>query len=274
MSVYKNDNLAYFRQAFESVYANSISPNEFVIVYDGEVPSDIKEYILKKREYYKKYSIIKIVDLPHNMGLGLALNEGLKYCSNDLVARADSDDINLNNRFERQLRYMEINPNVILLGGQIQEFSDLELLGTKRVVPTNSQAIKKFGQYRSPFNHPTVMFRKKKIQEVGGYRSFLGMEDYHLWARIIMSKFDYANLPDVLVNMRATFYSRRGGKQYLKNYIKLRLFFHKIGFSSILNTIFCIILMSISSILPTNLRKWVYINILRNTKTGEIKVDS
>lgn len=264
MSVYKNDKYEYLKKAFNSIYTNSIIPNECVIIYDGEVSEDINNFLELEKKKLQAYSEIKILKLPYNLGLGLALREGLKHCTNSLIARVDSDDINRRDRFEKQIAYFKKNEKLILLGGQIKEFSDNDqTIASIRSVPVSMDEIKRFSQYRSPFNHPTVMFKKIYIEKIGSYQDIRGFEDYHLWARLIMSEAEYANVPDILVDMRAGLYNRRGGFKYLKNYAKLRKYFVKIGFTSKINEITCIYLMACSVSLPTQFRKWLYIKLLR-----------
>lgn len=264
MSVYVKDKLNYFEEALNSVLNNSFVPNEIVIVFDGDVSSEIEKYVITQQINYRNSIDIKIVRLSQNLGLGLALRTGFQYCTNDLIARVDADDINYLNRFEKQITFMKTHPKISVLGAGIEEFSESDkTVNTQRIVLSTKYKIKKFAKFRSPFNHPTVIFKKKVIEQIGGYQNFKGLEDYHLWGRLMMSEFDYDNLPDTLVKMRTGFYGRRGGAAYLKKYIQLRKYLVKIGLTTKSNAMFCIILMTISANVPTFCRKLLYTKVLR-----------
>lgn len=268
ISIYKNDKVSYFEEAFNSIIDNTLVPNEIVIVFDGSISKDISKFIELKQSSLGSKIKIKVIKLETNRGLGLALREGLKYCTNSLVSRADADDINRIDRFEKQIALFKEQPDIVLTGGQVQEF--LEYPGDQdnvRSVPILKDDIDKFASVRSPFNHPTVMFKKEAIENVGSYQDFKGFEDYHLWVRIIMSGSSYQNSPDVLVDMRAGFYNRRGGLEYMKKYINLRKYFVDLKFTSRINGVCCIFLMLLSNLLSVNVRKFVYNTFLRKKCT-------
>ena len=108
MSVYKNEKPIYFDKYLSSLSTQEISPKEIIIVIDGIIPVEITKIILK----WKK--ILPIIEIPleNNVGLGNALNEGLKYCSNNWVFRMDTDDVCTPNRFMKQIEYIQKKPNV------------------------------------------------------------------------------------------------------------------------------------------------------------------
>lgn len=218
-SVYKNDKPEFVRVALDSMLVNqSVKPTEIVLVQDGPVPDALSELL---SEYETKYSeVMNIIRLEQNVGLGNALKIGTETAKYDLVARMDSDDICLPNRFEKQLQYMEQHPDVDIVGGQITEFirEPINIVG-KRVVPTDNESIKKFMKARCAFNHPTVMFRREAVLRVGNYQDWFWNEDYYLWIRMMADGSKFGNLDDVLVNMRsgADQYARRGGRKYYES---------------------------------------------------------
>lgn len=102
ISVYKNENPKYLERAIESIYFEQIlKPNEIILVEDGPLTNKLYEVIgtLKK----KLKNILKIVKLEKNSGLGKALEIGITQCSNELIARMDSDDISNKKRFKKQI---------------------------------------------------------------------------------------------------------------------------------------------------------------------------
>jgi len=218
-SVYKNDKPDYVRVALDSMLVEqSVKPTEIVLVRDGLVPVTLEAVL---NEYETRYpDVFKIIRLEQNGGLGNALKLGVENAKYDIIARMDSDDICLSNRFELQLKYMELHPNVDIIGGQMTEFIDTpdNIIG-KRIVPCTSDEIYNFMKNRCALNHVTVMFRKETVLKAGNYQDWFWNEDYYLWVRMMMNKCVFANLSDVLVNVRsgADQYARRGGRRYYES---------------------------------------------------------
>ena len=97
MSVYAKDNPDYLKLAIDSMLNQTIKSNDFVIVEDGPLTTELDAVI---NEYSSKNKEINVVKIEHNSGLGKALDFGLNYCKNELVARMDADDISLPTRCE------------------------------------------------------------------------------------------------------------------------------------------------------------------------------
>lgn len=214
MSVYHKDNPAWFREALQSVFSQSCIPAETVLTADGPLTEELEAVI---DEFKDK---LKIVRLEKNMGLGAALNAGLKECSYPLVARMDSDDISLPDRFEKQIKAFEADKDLSVLGGAIREIdSESKEEVSLRVLPCTDKELKKFLRMRSPFNHVTVMFKKSSVEAAGGYQPFYFVEDYYLWARLAAKGYKFANSGEVFVNVRvdSNMFARRGGWKYFKS---------------------------------------------------------
>ena len=106
-----------------------------------------------------------MISLPTNRGLGKALNEGLKHCSYDLVARMDTDDIAKPDRFEKQLAIFLEHPEIDVVGAWIDEFEgEVSNVLSMRKVPEQHENILRFAKGRCPVNHPVVMFRIMPFQ--------------------------------------------------------------------------------------------------------------
>ena len=158
--------------------------------------------------------------LEKNSGLGEALRIGVLNCSNELIARMDTDDIARNDRFEKQIEALKNHPDIDVIGSWISEFeNNPEEIISYRQLPTEYGDIYKFGQFRNPLNHMTVMFKKNSILEVGNYQPMLYMEDYYLWVRLLKKGAKFANIPECLVNVRAgnAMYKRRANLTYFFN---------------------------------------------------------
>ena len=143
-SIYKNDKPEFVRVALDSMLINqTIKPTEIVLVRDGQVTEELDRLL---DEYEARYpEIFNIIRLKQNGGLGKALKLGVESAKYDIIARMDSDDICLPNRFELQLRYLEQHPDVDIIGGQMTEFIDTpdNIIG-KRVVPCINDEIYDF----------------------------------------------------------------------------------------------------------------------------------
>lgn len=219
LSLYCREISQYFEQALVSIWdSQTIKPNEIVLVVDGKIGEELE--VCVERWYEKLDSVLKIIQLEENVGLGKALNEGLKHCSNEWIFRMDTDDICTSDRFEKQIKFIQQNPDVVLFGGQILEFDQAPNDSTViKSVPISHQDIKCFAQKRCPFNHMTVVYKKSVILGLGGYQHHLFMEDYNLWLRVIGAGYKVANLEDVILYARVGngMHARRKGYEYIKS---------------------------------------------------------
>lgn len=223
MSVYVNENAEFFEKAINSMVMQTLPPDEIVLVEDGPLNEELYSVI---RRFKAKYpELITSVVNEKNMGLGIALQKGLIASRNELIARMDTDDIAHKERCEKQLNYLNANLDCSIVGGQIAEFIDVpnNIVG-KREVPLSDKEIKKFMRRRCPFNHMTVMFRKAEVLKAGNYQDWYWNEDYFLWIRMALENEKFANLADVLVNVRTSrdLYQRRGGIKYFVSERKIQ----------------------------------------------------
>ncbi|MDQ2085664.1 glycosyltransferase [Herbivorax sp. ANBcel31] len=223
MSLYIKENPSYLRQSIDSMINQTIMPDEIVLVKDGPLTPELEEVI---EEYLLKHpNLLNIVPSEVNIGLGLALNLGLSYCRNELIARMDTDDISLPDRCEKQLQYFAKDEQLSILSGSISEFIDDQrnVVG-RRILPIDNIDILKYIKRRCPINHMAVMFKKSEVIKAGGYQDWFWNEDYYLWIRMYENGCKFGNLEDVLVNVRVglDMYKRRGGIKYFKSEAKLQ----------------------------------------------------
>lgn len=263
MSLYYKENPTFLRQSLDSVINQTLNANEIILVEDGPLTPELYSIV---KEYAEKHSEFKVVPLPVNVGLGKALNEGLKYCTNDLVARMDTDDICFHDRFEKQIAFMESNPDVVASSGWVEEFEeDINNVITIKRVPETPYEISKYCGSRNPLNHPAVIFRKKAVVTVGGYQHFPLFEDWYLWARLIANKNKLSNLqfPILYFRTNAEMFKRRGGAVYALNSFKFQIALKKLGLISYPKVIMASIMRGTVYLLPNYLRRIVYIYFLR-----------
>lgn len=263
LSLYYKEKSDYLRQSLDSIFNQTLKPAEVILVEDGPLT---KELYMVVDEYAGRHKEIRIVPLEKNGGLGNALNQGLKYCTYELVARMDTDDIAKPDRFECQIKVFEDNPEIDICGSWIDEFTDNpDTIISQRLVPEFNGEIVKYAHSRCPVNHPTVMYKKSKVLAVGGYSGF--PEDYYLWIKLIMAKACFYNIQKSLLLFRFSndAIKRRGGFAYAKDCFKTQYGFYKIGFISFMEfMINCIIRCSVS-VMPNAFRSIIYRKYLRKS---------
>lgn len=257
ISLYHKENPIFFKECLESLKNQTLQANEIIIVFDGKITEDLEQTV----EDYKNKLPIKIIPLPENVGLGKALNEGLKYCTNEWIFRMDTDDICLPERFEKQVKFIKENPYVVLFSSHIAEFDkDPKQISGYRKVPIGYKTIQKYSLIRNPFNHMSIVFKKSVIEAVGGYQHHLYLEDYNLWLRVIAQKYEVGNIDEVLLLVRAGegMLSRRKGMQYIKSEWKLFNLKRKLKMERFFSGLFIFIARSLPRLLPTLMLKKIY----------------
>ncbi len=230
MSVYGGDDPGYLETAFTSVvHQQTRRPDDVVLVQDGPVPEPLRQTIA--RLVAGSPVPTTLLPIPSNVGLGSALDQGMAVCAHDIVARMDADDVALPQRFERQVPVIEAGADIV--GSALLEFNrDPDDIVGKRVPPLSTAAIVRAARFRQPFNHPTIVYRRRAVQAAGGYRDLPLMEDYLLFAKMIEGGAAVANLaePLVLYRVGAGAYDRRGGVTLLKSELALQRNLLRLGF--------------------------------------------
>lgn len=263
MSLYSKERPDYLRQSFDSVFNQTLKPSEVILVEDGPLTDELYSVL---DEYQKKYPELKRIPLPQNGGLGKALNEGLKHCSYELVARMDTDDIAVSDRFEKQTKVFDKYPQVEVVSAWIQEFdSDSGNNIAIRKIPEFPFEIYKYGKKRCPVNHPVVMFKKKTVDFAGGYLPFPLFEDYYLWVRLLLNGAKFYNIQECLLNFRTStdMYKRRGGLKHALDEVRFQRHIRKLGYISRTLLITNVMIRFTTRIFPNSLRAWIYKNLLR-----------
>lgn len=260
MSVYYKEKAEYLKQAIESIQMQTWPTNDFVLVCDGPLGSDLDDIIAAKQK--EMGTVLNVVRLPENAGLGNALNKGIKYCKNELVARMDSDDISSADRCEKQVALFELDQELDITSGKLQEFvTTPEQVTGRRALPLSNEEIKVYSKKRSPFNHPCVMFKRSAVEKAGNYQEKYHLfEDYDLWIRMLQNGCKAQNIADTILYMRtpADMYLRRGGKAYAKEMLRFHWWVHKSGWTSLFDFCTGAVPHAVVCILPNNLRKCVY----------------
>lgn len=263
MSVYYKEKPDYLRESMLSMWNQTAKSDDFVLVCDGPLTKELDGVVEEMQKIFGHF--LHVCRLKENSGLGNALNEGLKHCKNELVARMDSDDISRSYRCETQLGMFIKNDELCFCSGTVSEFVTSPSTPTgKRCLPKSNNEIRKFSRKRNPMNHPCVMFKKSAVITVGGYdETYHLFEDYYLWVRLLKKGFKAENTNDVLLDMRTPedIYQRRGGKKYAKDLLRFHKWMKRIGWITGIDYITGALPHAIVCILPNGIRKTVY-NVL------------
>jgi glycosyltransferase involved in cell wall biosynthesis len=220
MPVYDGDRPEYIGRALRSaVDDQTVRPDQVVIVRDGPVRDEITRCL----DEFRRSSLVPVTFVPvQRGGLGPALDRGLAASWFDVVARMDADDVAMPHRFEVELPLIQ---DADIVGAGLLEFvSDTDDIVGQRTPPTDPAQIQRYARMHDPFNHPTVVYRRRAVLDAGGYGSFHLMEDYALFARMLAAGARAVNVAEPLVYYRVgpEAFKRRGGAGLLRSELRLQ----------------------------------------------------
>ena len=188
----------YLVEAIESILSQTFDDFEFLIIDDGSTDKSLE--IIKSYEDPR----IKVIQNPQNLGISASLNNGIYSAKGEYIARMDGDDISLPDRFQKQIKFLDSHPEVIIVGSYMNIIGSL--FNQKLRYPLSHDDIVNSMLTSNPMGHPSVMFRRLEVTQLGGYRSMKewnnGSEDYDLWLRMVGANYKLANLPECLMDYR------------------------------------------------------------------------
>jgi len=259
MSIYYKEKPEYFNRAMQSIWdEQTVKPDEIILVEDGKLTDELYNLINQWQD--KLNDLFKTIPLEKNVGLGDALNIGIQTCTYKLIARMDTDDICVKDRFEKQLKIFE-DDSIDICSSWVSEFDDDENeIVSYRKVPELHDDIRNYAKLRNPINHPAVMYKKSILQKANGYKKMMWFEDYYLWARMILNGARFYNIQEPLVNMRAGYaqLERRGGFNYAIQEFNFLKRLKKIGFLAWTQFLKSVVIRFTARLLPKSLLKNIY----------------
>lgn len=264
ISIYKNEQSFSFIESMNSIISQTLQANEIILVIDGPIGDELQKNV----DYFKSLlpKILKIKKLIKNIGLGKALNIGLKECTNEIVIRMDTDDICMSNRFEKLINTFIEHPDYDVIGSWIEEFIETPRDYNKiRRVEQLTNEIYEHCKSRNPMNHPSVAFKKSKVIEAGGYKHFPLMEDYFLWYRMLKLNNVFYNIQEPLMYLRIgnDMVGRRWGFKYFVNEYHLFYKMYDDKFINLLTFIKNLAIRLPLRILPKPVLKFCYKHFFR-----------
>ena len=192
MSVYNAKE--FIDASISSIINQTFNDLEFIIVNDGSTDNSLE--IIKSYDDNR----IKILNNNTNQGLTKSLNIGLRHCSGKYIARMDADDFSMSSRIQMQYQFLESNPDIDIIGTNVYMIINKERY--KIDLPLDDERIKWQLLFSSPIIHPSVMIRSEIFKKYGNYNPKLKVaQDFEYWCKV--SQFvKFANLPDILHNVR------------------------------------------------------------------------
>ena len=245
------------------MFAQTVKPSEVLLVQDGPLTDKLYTTIDLYKEKYS--SIFKTLPLPHNLGLGLALRQGVRACSNEYIARMDTDDYSMPTRIEEEFNAM-FEKNVDMVGCIIDEFiGNPDNVVSHRMLPETHEQIYHFAKKRTPIAHPSVLFKKSQLIKCGNYEDCYLAEDFAIFINLLRSGAKGYNIQKPLVYMRVSdnFYKRRGGMKYLKSMLAFNKKQLNIGWFSFQDFLIRSAMNCFVCLMPNAVRNFVYKKMLR-----------
>lgn len=268
ISVYDKEKPSYFNDALASIIHQSLTPSQIVLMVDGPVGPELDLVI---NDFAMAHpALFKIIRLPIKRGLGNALSIGVLNCSFEIVARMDSDDIALPNRFQKQINFLKDNESIAIVGSNVEEFDvvpgDLKIY--KRL-PEGGKALIDYAKYRNPLNHPSIVFRKQAVIAAGNYSGKIMLfEDYMLYIRMLLLDYKFHNIQENLIYFRIgnrhENIKRRRGWHYLKKELHFLTYAKGLKYINRWEFAKAILSKPIVRLLPLPIVLWLYKNFLRN----------
>ena len=225
MSVYRSEKPQYLDRALQSVWDDQVrKPDEIILVQDGPLGEELLQVIEKWQT--KLSNVLVLIRNEVNIGLTKSLNKGIRVAKGEYIARMDSDDISMPNRFEMQEKFLDENPSVYVVGGAIQEFNDEDGIIGERHFPKDTAEAIHYIHKASPFAHPAVMIRRGLFDEGVMYNeAYRTTQDLALWFDVLKTKHQVANLDDFVLIFRrdSNVYQRRKNKEDSRLEMKIHL---------------------------------------------------
>jgi glycosyltransferase involved in cell wall biosynthesis len=205
---------AELRAALNSCFEQTLEPRCVVLVVNGLSIGETEQGVLN--DLKGEWPALRVLTTPVR-GLVFSLNLGLHACQSPIVARMDADDLALPHRFERQMAWMMAHPETTILGTSYQLIDEHDRVMKVVGLPTEDRQIRRAMRWGNPVCHPSVMYRRQPILDLGGYLGALHAEDYDLWLRVSRhADLQFANLSEVCLSYRArsTSEARRSREAY------------------------------------------------------------
>lgn len=249
-----NEPKQFIEDSISSILSQTYPNMELLIADD----SNNEETVRSIDNLAIKDNRIKVIRKESRMGFVNALNIALKTAKGEFIARMDGDDVAVQDRFEKQISFFESHPEIDILGGAMNIQNDKSEITSVRYYPSGGIKLLFWMSFRDPVGHPTVMFRRKIIDNGLFYDETMnkGCEDTEFWFRLRNNGFNIANLQEPLIDYRITVdMASKREKDNQANYIARRKNFSSKYF--FFDTI-SLVSMKLRMMLPESVISWLY----------------
>jgi len=257
----------YIQQSIESVLNQTYTNFELLILDDSSNSETIQAI-----DSFKKDIRVNVVREKRRMGFVHALNKGMKMAKGKYIARMDADDICFNDRFEKQIKYLEAHTDIDILGGNMKIIYENGNILSQRQYPCSKFSLKFSSVFRSPVAHPTVMFRRSIIEKNMFYDDlFKKAEDLEFWLRLRNNGFKIANMPEYVLYFRISgdLAKKRNSEHFSYSFrARSKNFSWRYFYLDIPSILFA----KLYSIVPSKITSIYYLNENKNMKNGVPKL--
>lgn len=249
----RNDTPEVIESCFSSIKNQTYNNIEIILIDDSDNIETINTI-----DQQKELKLILVRDSYRKKGLSSALNKGIKLSKGVFIARVDADDIQKDDRIEKQVKFLLEHLDIDLVGCNTNIIDQSNtILGVKKF-PENNNSILRSMSISNPLSHPTLMFRRRFFEIAGKYNENLKRaEDYELWLKARKSaKIKFFNIQENLVQYRVSNIEKRDKLNWLINLqLKLKYFSPKYFISSILGIVLIISFLILPNFLKVKLYK-------------------
>jgi glycosyltransferase involved in cell wall biosynthesis len=260
MSIYFNDNLRFVKESIDSILNQTFPPFHFYLIFDGPVNKDVKDFVINIKD-----NRIKLFRLEQNGGLAKALNHLLEVIIRNpeykYIARMDADDISMPDRFQLQRDYLIKHSDISCVGSWYQEIDEDGKQLSERKLPIGSEDLRSYYFKRTPFAHPSVMYKRELIEIAGFYPvDTILLEDNVLWGNALERGLKFANIPEFLFKFRIDkdFFRRRSGIKYGFKFILIKFKINRL-LNAPVYTYFYTFVMGLIRMFPTVFFRFLYL---------------
>jgi glycosyltransferase involved in cell wall biosynthesis len=272
MSTYVGEQASHLSAALTSCIQQRVRPTEIVLVLDGPVGDEQQTVIEQFSASANTVGVrLVVVPLQQNVGLGAAMNQGLKACTQPYVARMDSDDLCNPERFALQWERLNAQPDIDLIASWQADFEfDPEKTFQVKTVPEQHDDIVNVLRWRNAVPHPSIVFKRSTVEAIGGYNPVLYLEDYDLFMRLVGAGACLHAIQRPLIHVRVTRSQRerRGGWSYVVRDARFRWSLYRRGYISVTNCVLSTVMYATFRLAPVSVKHFLYSMVRRERTAG------
>lgn len=227
LSVNANETAKRLADALESMYAQSLPPDQLVLVINGPTAID-HDAVIARYQFDPRIAVCEIIRLPTQTGLANIINAGFALCTGEWFTHITCDDVNRSDRLAVQLDYVAQHPDVDVFSSWCEEFVEGEARRQIKASTVYHASVVAALRWRNVLVPPSTLMRAAAIRKVGGYRSvYNSIAEYDLYVRLVLAGARFRVIPAELVSVRIT---RLGGWPYIWDEVRFRVFCWRTGF--------------------------------------------